>query len=227
MFETIYVLIRAVGVPIHPRLGIYSNELVMLCIVALIGVLSIASSLLRIVFPIGYFLPTIFTGFQIAYFGQYIISYIFGILVSRSNALTLIPSHLLLILLPLSAFAFIFLVLVKIFFPFEMYASGCNILQFVHTFYEQAFAASFSATLLILCRDYFNIAPNNFVGFVLKARFAAYVIHQVVVSCLAMLLNDWKVNMAWKILLETAVSILLSWGLGECWRRVPVLGRSC
>lgn len=210
--------------------------------VATIGAaLAGAAFVIRILFPVGFWLPAVFPGFQLAYFGQYILAFTLGVFSYRSNAVRRLSSKIGYgcLGLALAWFGIGYSFLVALFEKAgdsqqEVLASilgGANFLQAFFSFFEQGFAVLWSVGLLVAFREWVNYSPEKLgklgpaAGAVVGAAYTVYIIHPVFVMGLAcMLFLVWSVHPLVQIVVEIPLVIISTWLVAAAMKRLPYAG---
>lgn len=187
------------------------------------GGLGFISFLVRIVFPVGWVLNPF--GFQLGHFPQYIALFIWGIVSYNSNWLDDINSRYKksgVIAICLIVFGFPLIYAVKILFntPIEWYSGGAHFQSLLYAMWEQITGLTIITFLLYIGKKNWN-RPSAFLAKLSRCAFAVYVFHPFVLICLSLVLKNWPVDPAVKLLIVAPFGVLFSFILGYIIVKIP------
>ena len=222
--------------------GSYSTVSMGVGLLMLMAGLSTLCYLVRTVFPIGFWLPAVFPGFQLAYFGQYITAFALGVAAHSSNALARLPkawgygcAGAALAWFVIGWFGVLLLAGSNSAKGVEDAAApmmgGLGMQALYYAAFEQGFAVLWGTGVLVLGREHLNAAPSSFGVAVIGAAYCAYVVHPVIVYGLTRALTSlWLAdgstgNVLGHVLIECPLAVLLTWAFAMAIKTVPGTGR--
>jgi glucans biosynthesis protein C len=191
--------------------------------IALLAVaLGAVSFIVRIWLPVGYQFELL--GFQLPFFPQYIVFFIFGLLASRGNWLTTLPAKTGMLWLKIAT------VLLAVFLAvlsFSAVTGTVNLLfggtswqAAFYAFWEQSFAVSISVGLIVWFRE-----KLNHQGRLAKAlsdnSYAAYFLQAPILVGLALLLVSIQMPLALKLLVVAPLGVALCFIAAYLVRKIP------
>lgn len=94
----------------------------------------------------------------------------------------------------------------------------------VRTFVEQSFCVVWSAGLLILFRQAFNVKPNWFGGQIIGAAYGTYIVHQVMITIFARIVMPIAAAFTSHLLTAAVISgpvVFSAWGVAIALRFLP------
>jgi len=209
VFTCLYVLVQRVtaGNPRKTYPG-PSNTTILVFAVTL-GIISYA---VRIVFPVGWVLHPI--GFQLAYFTQYIAMFAMGVVASRSNWLSGIDYKkgkrwkIIAIVLLLS-FPLLYVVKIVTNCPLESFNGNGTWQSLLNALWEQITGVSIMVALLGICRQKWNTS-TPLLQKMARSAYATYIIHPLFIISIALLLKDWNIEPAVKLLVAAPIAVTAS-----------------
>ena len=108
---------------------------------------------------------------------------------------------------------------------FALLFSGFNPVQLFYSVFEQVFAVTWSAGLLILFRERVNFAPGQWGAIVVGAAYTVYIIHPVALYALTRALAGlWPIHRLLQFAVETPVVILVTWLVAAAIKALPYAG---
>ncbi|MBE9463473.1 acyltransferase family protein [Dyadobacter subterraneus] len=187
------------------------------------GGLGLLSFFVRIVFPVGWVLNPF--GFQLGHFPQYIALFFWGIVCYNSNWLNEIDSRFkksgrIKFFLIVFGFPVIFAIRVLFDAPVAWYSGGAHFQSLVYALWEQLTGFTIITWLLYIGKNNWN-KPSPFLAKLARCAFAVYIFHPFVLICLSLLLKDWPVDPALKLLFVAPFGILFSFLLGHLIIQIP------
>jgi glucans biosynthesis protein C len=195
--------------------------------IALLAItLGAVSFLVRIWFPIGFWLNPI--NFQLAYFPQYIAFFITGLIAFRGNWLITMPIKtgmlwlrialiLLVVFLALLSFAVVTGTVDLFFEDFGWQGT-------FFTFWEQGFAVSISIGLIVWFREKLN-HQNRITKMLSDSSYAAYILQAPILVGLALGLASIEMPLALKFLIVAPIGVALCFVIAFLVRKIPMVNR--
>lgn len=186
--------------------------------------LGLISFLVRLAFPTGWVLSPV--GFQLGYFPQYIAAFIFGIVASNNKWMddfTLKQGQRmagiarLTVLLGLPGI-FVWFLVAR--FPGNDFNGGWNPVSLVYSFWEQITGVVISVALLCIAKFKWN-NDTPLLKTMSANAFAVYMFHPLVLIVIGVLLKDWAVNPAWKLLVLAPCGVTLAFLFAGLLRKIP------
>jgi len=174
--------------------------------------LGVVSYLVRIFFPVGWVLHPL--GFQFGHFTQYIAMFALGIIASRSNWLDGIDYKkgrrwlITAIILALS-FPLLYVVKVATNSPLDAFSGNGTWQSLLSAVWEQLTGISIMVALLGIGKQKWN-TTTPFRQKMARSAFATYIIHPFFVIFAALLLKNWAVEPAIKLLVAAPVAVACS-----------------
>lgn len=184
--------------------------------------LGIVSYFVRIFFPVGWVLHPV--GFQLGHFPQYISLFCFGIIASRNQWMNDIPQNI------GKRWGFIALGLVFIVLPvaivlmdgqLDKVMGGGTWQSFVVAVWEQFTGISIIVALSSIAKYRWN-STSPLLQRASRAAFATYIFHPLIVISLTLLLLQWNIDPAFKVLLAAPCTVTFSFCLGWLITRLPI-----
>lgn len=180
-------------------------------------VLGIVSFLVRIPFPVGWILEPL--GFQLGHFPQYIALFIIGLLASENNWFDQLSEKTgrqlkksvwwCLLFLPV-----FFVITVKLNMPSYGFSGGFHWQAFLYAVWEQWIGISILTVLLIKGKRNWN-STSALLTKASRSSFAVYIFHPLVIVGFTLILRNWHIDPAVKLLVMipviTAGSFLMGW----------------
>ena len=219
LFTLVYVLVKQTAGP-KPQKPIafpHTGQIVAFAI----G-LGVVSYLVRIVFPVGWVLHPV--GFQLGHFPQYISLFCLGIIAYRNGWMKEVPYR------TAKTFAVTALGLVFIVLPIaivlmngqlEKVMGGGTWQSFIVAVWEQLTGVSIIVALSGMAKQRWNYT-TAVLQKASRAAFATYIFHPLVVISLTLLLLQWKIDPAVKVLIAAPCAVALSFCLGWLITKLPL-----
>jgi len=222
LFTLLYVLWRMIfkSRPLH-NLSVPDAGVILLFATG-VGIISF---LVRIVFPVGKELPLL--GFQLGHFTQYIILLILGLIASNNNWLGFISYRtgknlgiaFVVLLLFFPAF---YIIQMKFHMPANGYSGGFYWQSLLYAVWEQLVGFSIIGALLCFAKKYWN-RTSAFTATLSRNTFAVYIFHPLVLISLSLLVRDWKVDPALKLLVVGPSAVIFSFLLAAIITEIPIV----
>ncbi len=190
--------------------------------------LGFISFLVRLVFPVGWVLQPV--GFQLGHFTQYVALFIAGILASKYNWLgditykqgkraALIARLLVLIVFPL------FYVLLTIFkFPSNWFSGGFHWPALIYAMWEQLTGIAIIVAQIGIGKQSLN-HESVLWSKLSRSTFAVYIFHPLVVISLSLMLSNWNIEPAFKLLIVAPLAVIGSFLLASVIVLIPGVKR--
>jgi surface polysaccharide O-acyltransferase-like enzyme len=186
--------------------------------------LGIASFLVRLIFPTGWELSPV--GFQLGYFPQYIVAFIFGIVASNNKwmdgfdlkqgrQMAWMARGMVLLVLPA---IFVWFLIEK--FPGNNFNGGWNPVSFIYSLWEQVTGVMISVALLCIAKYKWN-KETPLLKRMSADAFAVYVFHPLVLIFFAILLKDWSIEPALKLLVLAPCGVVGAFLFAGVLRKIP------
>jgi len=189
--------------------------------------LGVISFLIRIFFPVGWVLKPL--GFQLGHFPQYIALFIVGVMVYRNQWLDNLSqrtgNHLkwsawiCLLFFPL-----FFIIRIKTDMPVAWYSGGFHWQSLLYAVWEQWIGLSILTALLSWAKRSWNTS-SPLLGKLSRHSFTVYIFHPVVIVVLTLVVRNWAVDPAIKLLLVAPLAVLGSFTLAKLILLIPVVKR--
>jgi len=222
LFNLIYVLWQIIFKPIQS--GDLSSKLSAGKVFLFAIGLGIVSYLARIIFPIGWVLKPV--GFQLGHFPQYIIMFILGLMVTNNTwiqsitqkdaiRLTGIATCCILIIFPL-----FYVLLTWLKFPSSYFSGEGYWPSLLYALWEQVTGLCIMAALLYLGREHCPTSSSFSKG-LSRSAFAVYIFHPIVIISITLLLKNWAIDPAWKLLVAAPSAVVVSFLLGSVIVSIP------
>jgi len=187
----------------------------------LLGLVSFA---VRLLFPTGWVLSPV--GFQLGYFPQYIVFFIFGIVASNNKwmedfdlkqgrPMGWMARGMVLLILPA---IFVWFLVAK--FPSNNFNGGWNPVSLVYSLWEQITGVMISVALLCIAKFKWN-TDTPLLKKMSANAFGVYVFHPLVLIVIAILLKDWAVEPALKLLVLAPCGVIVAFLFSGLLRKVP------
>ena len=224
LFTLLYLLWRALS----KRSGVIKLDMPSpLMIIIFAAGVGVASFLVRIWFPVGWSLP--YTGFQLAYFSQYIALFVLGLAASQNDWLNTLDwetgKRFIRYALRLLWFFLLFFILEKLIaFPASWFTNGFHWQQFLFAVWEQTLGFSIIVGLLAYARKYWNQVSAG-ARKLSRYVFAVYIFHPLVIISLTLAVKDLPVDPGIKLLIVAPLAIAGSFALAYIILRIPGVKR--
>ncbi|MCC8408644.1 acyltransferase [Mucilaginibacter sp. UR6-1] len=225
LFTICYAVIRLVSKSaITIRINLPSNKRILLFATG-VGVISFA---VRIIFPVGWVLKPL--GFQLGHFTQYIALFTLGIIASNNNWLGQISQEqarrMRRIAISIGGLGLLSIYAIKVIFnvPIEWFSGGFNYISLLYSVWEQL-------TGFAICVAVTGIAKYRWdnrsamLGNLLRAAFATYIFHPLVLIVLSILFRPLAIDPAVKALLVAPLGVAGSFALALLLVRMPLVNR--
>ncbi|MCF6170453.1 MAG: acyltransferase family protein [Bacteroidales bacterium] len=193
-------------------------------IVAFIVVLSLLTFVVRIWFPVGWLFKPF--SLELANLLQYMAFFVVGLYLPRTrwfDSLSLKTGKAWMIITLTSVIlAFLVLLTVSTFLAVDinLFAGGLSWLSALFVFWELVFSVGMAITLTVYFREKLNHQTKT-VRFFSRNVYAAFVVHPLVITALALLLKDIHIYPMLKYFLLAPFAILSSFLFGYLLRLVP------
>ena len=197
-------------------------------IILFAAVLSIATYLVRMVFPIGWVLKPI--GFQLGHFPQYIAMFWIGIVASRNNWLDGLAYKTgklfawLAVLMIVIMFPVIFVVKELSHSPVETFNGLGHWQSLMYACWEQFTGIFIMAALVIIAKHKWR-GQSALMKAGSRAVFGVYIFHPLAVISLSVAAIGWPMDPAYKLLIVAPLAVALSFLLAYLLTKVPGLNR--
>jgi len=186
-------------------------------------IVGIISFLVRTVFPVGWVLKPL--GFQLGHFSQYITLFIFGLMAYKNNWLNTLPPKtgkrmsILLILLILF-FPGFYIIKQKMDMPLDWFSGGWHWQALLYAVWEQVIGFSIITALLCYGKKLWN-KSSVILDKLSWYTFAVYIFHPLVLISLSMVVRDWVIDPALKLLVVGPLAVIGSFLLASVIVRIP------
>jgi len=220
LFTLIYVLWRAIiKNSTSKNLAAPSAGIIILHAV-IVGVISF---IVRTVFPVGWVLKPL--GFQLGHFSQYITLFIFGLVAYKNNWLnTLSPKTgkqmLILVVFLILCFPLFYIIKVKLDMPMDWFSGGWHWQSLLYAVWEQVIGFSIITMLLCYGKKLWN-KSSAILDKLSRYTFAVYIFHPLVLISLSMMVRDWAIDPALKLLVVGPLAVIGSFLLAAGIVRIP------
>ncbi|MEO6849565.1 MAG: acyltransferase family protein, partial [Mucilaginibacter sp.] len=182
------------------------------------------SFLVRIIFPIGWILKPL--GFQLGHFPQYIVTFILGIVASRSNWLNklnyrqgkrmvIIAACVVILIFPL-----FYILLTWLKFPSSYFSGGFVWPSLLYALWEQTAGITTMTALLCIGKQLLN-KSSGLRSRLSRSAFAVYIFHPLVLICLSLALKNWPIEPALKLLVVAPLAVTGSFLFGSVIVMIP------
>jgi surface polysaccharide O-acyltransferase-like enzyme len=220
LFTLVYVLWRIVNKKYKSKPLAAPSSRMILGFAAAVGIVSF---LVRIVFPIGWILNPV--GFQLAYFSQYVVLFILGLVAAKNNWLDTFPYNngkrfpryalRLLLFFPAT------LIIEKaVKSPEAWFTGGLHWQQLLYAVWEQLLAFSIIVALLTYGKKLWN-KSSALMAKLSRNAFAVYIFHPLVLIALSLSLRNWDVDPALKFLVVVPLAVVCSFSLASVITLIP------
>ncbi|MDB5127319.1 acyltransferase [Mucilaginibacter sp.] len=182
------------------------------------------SYVVRIVFPVGWVLKPL--GFQLGYFPQYIALFILGLVASKNKWLDSADykmgkrTRAIALCLVLIGFPLFFVVQKILDFPIAWFNTGTHWQSLWYAVWEQLVGFSIITALLCIGKHSWN-KPSAFLSKLSRSTFAVYIFHPLVVISLSVIVRNWAIDPALKLLVICPLAVGLSFLLGLVLVKIP------
>jgi surface polysaccharide O-acyltransferase-like enzyme len=190
--------------------------------------LGVISFLVRLVFPVGWVLNP--PGFQLGHFTQYVALFIGGILAYRYNLLESITykqgkrAAWIAVLLVIIIFPLFYVLLTTLKFPSSWFSGGFHGPALMYAMWEQLTGLCIIMALLGIGKEKLN--RNSALRSKLsRSAFAVYIFHPLVVISITLLLSNWAVDPAVKLLIAAPLVVIGSFLLASLVLLIPGVKR--
>jgi peptidoglycan/LPS O-acetylase OafA/YrhL len=195
-------------------------------VLAVAAVLAITSFFVRTVQPIG----TNILNFQLCYFPQYVVAFVVGIALSRTDSLSLLAESRMAKRVGWAAVVLGPIVLMAVLVACLPIAPGERPAAFggwhwqaaAYATWEQFTGIGLSLGIMALCLRKLNL-KTAFLSWLSDRSFAVYVIHPPILVGLALLAQPYRIGTFPMILGLTVAGWVCSFGIGDIVRRLPGL----
>ncbi len=185
-------------------------------------VLGFVSYLVRIIFPVGWVLRPL--GFQLAHFPQYICLFILGIVAFRNqwmDKFTLSTGKTFLVITLAMVLVVFPLMFIMINSPLSTFQGNGTWQSLAAAVWEQCTGISLIVALLAIAKYKWNYT-TALLQQLSRAAFATYIFHPLIVISTTLLLSQWKIDPAYKVLIAAPCTITFSFCLGWLISRLPL-----
>lgn len=220
VFTLVYVALKKFGNNInHERYRFPGNKAILLFAL----VLGVVSYFVRMVFPIGWVLYPI--GFQLAHFPQYICMFILGIIASRNGWMQDIDLKkakrwmLVALLLVFVVFPLMFILANS---PIDTFQGNGTWQSFLAAMWEQLTGISIMVAISGIALHKWNYT-TALLQKMSRAAYATYIFHPLVVISICILLRQWQVDPAIKLLVAAPTAVILAFALARLIIKLPVV----
>ena len=186
--------------------------------------MGLISFFVRLIWPTGWVLSPV--GFQLGYFPQYIICFIAGIIASNNKWLdqlnlrqgknmSYMARAMVFIILPA-----IFIWYLKAKFPASYFNGGWNLIALTYSLWEQITGVMIMAALLCIAKFKWN-NDTPFLKTLSASAFGVYVFHPLLVIFVALLLKDWPIEPALKLVVAAPLAVASSFVFAGLLLKIP------
>jgi surface polysaccharide O-acyltransferase-like enzyme len=220
IFTLLYVLWRVIfkSRPFS-NLGVPDAGVILL-FAAGVGMISF---LVRVVFPVGRELPLL--GFQLGHFTQYVTLFVLGLIASKNNWLGFLSYRtgkklaiaFVLLLLFFPAF---YIIQTKFYMPVDGYSGGFHWQALLYAVWEQMVGFAIIGALLCFGKKYWN-RTSAFTAGLSRNTFAVYIFHPLVLISLSLIVRNWQVDPAIKLLVVGPSAVFFSFLLASFITKLP------
>jgi len=220
LFTLVYVGVRAIvkngaGKPLAaPSAG---------TIILFAAAVGIVSFFVRTRLPVGWVLKPV--GFQPAHFSQYIALFILGLVAYKNNWLNTITFKtgkrlFFFFLFLLMFFPVFYIIQTKFHMPGEWYSGGFHFQAILYAVWEQLIGFSIITALLVFGRELWN-RSSPLLAKLSRYTFAVYIFHPLVVISASMVVRNWNIDPALKLLVVAPVAVVGSFLLASVVVLIP------
>jgi fucose 4-O-acetylase-like acetyltransferase len=223
IFTTVFILLQSVATKKDQRAAKFPGNRSIFIFAIALGVISF---FVRIVFPIGWTLPSL--GFQFAHFPQYIALFIIGIIAHRNQWLSTLSYQQgkvwlwTAVALIVIGFPGIYILKIITHSELDAFLGGVTIQSFVNAMWEQTLGISIMAALLSISKYSLN-KQGAFLKALSRSAYAVYIIHPLVLVCISILLKDFSIAPLLKFVIAGLLAIAVSFIVGMLLVRIPVV----
>lgn len=195
-------------------------------IIVAIGIVALATYLVRGIFPIG---ETVLFNFQFAHFIHYGFCFWIGILAKNGNWFENLPAIqakrwvitmiILVIILPI---ILVLLVNFDAMEPFDPFLGKFTFESFIYAFWESAALLAFSISLIYIFRVRIS-GSNNILNSLSGSAYTAYIIHAIVIVSIMILFLPLELPAILKFIIVALIGIPLIFILSHFIRKIPYL----
>lgn len=195
-------------------------------VMAFAAMLGVISFLVRLIFPIGWILQPV--GFQLGHFTQYVALFIAGILASKYNWLMGITykqgkrAALIAFLLVIIIFPLFYVLLTTLKFPSSWFSGGFHWPALLYAMWEQLTGIAIITALIGIGKQALN-RESLLWSKLSRYTFAVYIFHPVVIISLALMLSNWNIEPAVKLLIVAPLAVTGSFLLASIIVSIPVV----
>ena len=220
IFNLVYVAIKQLSLSFTYKISWPANTQLLIAGV----LLGLISFLVRLVFPTGWVLSPV--GFQLGYFPQYIVCFIAGVIASNNNwldQLTLKQGKSMASKVPIMVLAVLpamFIWYLKAKFPDSYFSGGWNPVALAYSLWEQITGVVIMTALLCIAKFKWN-NDTPFLKTLSASAFGVYMFHALLVISVALLLKDWAIEPAIKLLIAAPVAVASSFIFAGLLRKIP------
>ncbi|MDP9081338.1 MAG: acyltransferase [Bacteroidota bacterium] len=180
-------------------------------------VIGVVSFFVRTVFPTGWVLKPF--GFQLAHFSQYIALFIFGLIAYRNNWLNTLSfkagkQMLVLVIVLIMFFPAFYVIKLKLDMPLDWFSGGWHWQSLLYAVWEQVLGFSIITTLLSYGKALWN-KSSVILGKLSRYTFAVYIFHPLLIISLSLIVMDWAVDPALKLLVVGPLAVVGSFLLAS------------
>lgn len=220
VFTFIFVIVKTVfKINFENTLPVPGSRTIILFAIAL----GFVSFLVRIIFPVGWVLEPF--GFQLGHFPQYIVLFTIGLIASKNNWFEALSEKTrkrltLSAWLCLLFFPVFYIIRITVKMPVEWYSGGFHWQQLLYAVWEQWIGLSILTVLLIKGRKNWN-KSSALLSKLSRYSFATYIFHPVVVVAFTLVVRNWNVDPALKLLVVAPLIVVGSFALGGLILLIP------
>jgi len=220
VFNLAYLLWKQLSINLNAKISWPTNTQLLIAG----AVLGLISFLVRLVWPTGWVLSPV--GFQLGYFPQYIVCFIAGIIASNNKwldqlnlkqgkSMARMARVMVLLLLPA---IFVWFLVAK--FPGNYFNGGWNPVAFTYALWEQITGIMIMTALLCIAKFKWN-NDTPFLKSLAANAFGVYMFHPLLVISVALLLKDWAIEPAVKLLIAAPLAVASSFVFAGLLRKIP------
>jgi len=189
--------------------------------------IGLISFLVRVIFPVGWVLKPV--GFQLGHFTQYITLFILGLVVYKNDWLNSMPFEtgrkaLVLSVLLIFFFPGFFVIKLKTAMPLDWYSGGFHWQSLLYAVWEQVIGFSIITALLCYGKKYWN-QTSGLLSKLSRYTFAVYIFHPLLIISLSLMLRNWDIEPALKLLVVGPSAIIGSFLLALVIVMIPGVRR--
>ena len=220
VFNLAYLLWKQLSINLNVKIGWPSNTQLLIAGV----LLGLISFLVRLVWPTGWVLSPV--GFQLGYFPQYIVCFIAGIVASNNKwldqlnlrqgkSMAWMARGMVLLLLPAM---FVWFLIAK--FPGNYFNGGWNPVALAYSLWEQITGVMIMTALLCIAKFKWN-NDTPFLKTLSTNAFGVYMFHPLLLISISLLLKDWAIEPAVKLLVVAPLAVASSFVFAGLLRKIP------